>query len=154
MAQAGISSKSPYPEIIEHQLADVILHWRPHVVHTLGIDAASYLMERTRKLHPEIIGIGRWVVQVRGGPDLALHQHDPGHRSRIESIFANCDHLIADNSINYEDAIKLGLDDSKARSPGLGVVSGPGGLDVADLRATWSLFAVEKAANHIVAQDV
>jgi glycosyltransferase involved in cell wall biosynthesis len=134
--------RTPAPQIpapIESQLADAILRWRPHVVHSLGIDAASYLVARTRKLHPEIVSIGRWVVQVRGGPDLALHQHDPDHRPRIESIFANCDHLIADNPINYEDAIRLGLDESKTRSPGLGVVSGPGGLDVTSLRATWSL---------------
>jgi glycosyltransferase involved in cell wall biosynthesis len=124
---------------IERQLADAILNWRPHVVHTLGINSASYLFDRTRQLHPEIIGIGRWVVQVRGGPDLALHKYDPDHRPRIESIFSNCDHLIADNTINYNDAIKLGLDESKTRSPGLGVVSGPGGLDVTALRASWSL---------------
>lgn len=134
--------RKPAPPIalpIERQLADAILRWRPHIVHTLGIDAASYLLDRTRKMHPEIIGIGRWVVQVRGGPDLALHQHEPGHRPRIESIFAACDHLIADNAINYKDAIKLGLDARKAEAPGLGVVSGPGGLDVDALRATWSL---------------
>jgi glycosyltransferase involved in cell wall biosynthesis len=129
----------PISVSIERQLADAILCWRPDVVHTLGIDSASYLLDRTRKLHPDIIGIGRWVVQVRGGPDLALHKYDPDHRPRIESIFSNCDHLIADNTINYGDAIKLGLDESKARSPGLGVVSGPGGLDVTALRASWSL---------------
>jgi glycosyltransferase involved in cell wall biosynthesis len=132
-------SLPPVSVSIERQLADAILHWRPHVVHTLGINSASYLLDRTRQLHPHIIGIGRWVVQVRGGPDLALHKYDPDHRPRIESIFSNCDHLIADNTINYDDAIKLGLDESKVRSPGLGVVSGPGGLDVAALRTSWSL---------------
>jgi glycosyltransferase involved in cell wall biosynthesis len=132
------------PVSIERSLADVVLCWRPHIIHTLGLDAASYFYDRTRKAHPEIEGISRWVVQVRGGPDLALHQHEPSHRARIESIFAHCDHLIADNAINYEDAIRLGLDRKKIEKPGLGVVSGPGGIDVEQLRATWSQLPSER----------
>ena len=124
---------------LERLLAATIREWQPDVVHTLGLDSASYLMDLARAADPGISEICRWVVQVRGGPDLALHQHDPSHRQRIESVLANCDHLIADNSINYQDAIKLGLAPHKIDSPGLGVVSGPGGLDVAALRATWSL---------------
>jgi glycosyltransferase involved in cell wall biosynthesis len=134
----------PQPVSIERSLADVVFRWRPHIIHTLGLDAASYLFDRTRKAHPEIMGIGRWVVQVRGGPDLALHQHDPGHRPRIESIFAHCDHLIADNVINYEDAVRLGLNRKKIETPGIGVVSGPGGVDVEHLRATWSQLPSER----------
>lgn len=129
---------------IERLLADAIMQWKPDVVHTLGLDAATYLLERTRQLHPEIVGIGRWVVQVRGGPDLALHQYDPVHRPIIESIFAQCDHLIADNPINYEDAVKLGLAAEKTCSPGLGVVSGPGGIDVQGLRSRWSLLPSQR----------
>ncbi|WP_172805576.1 MULTISPECIES: methyltransferase domain-containing protein [Bradyrhizobium] len=125
-------------------MAETIRAWQPDVVHTLGLDSASYLMDMARAAQPDIVEIGRWVVQVRGGPDLALHQHDPDHRRRIESVFAHCDHLIADNSINYQDAIKLGLEPHKIDSPGLGIVSGPGGLDVAAMRATWSLLPSQR----------
>jgi glycosyltransferase involved in cell wall biosynthesis len=123
---------------LERALADVILSWRPHIVHTLGLESASYFFNYTRRVHPEVVGIGRWVVQVRGGPDLALHQHEKEYRTKIVDVLAQCDHLIADNPINYRDAVALGLSPEKVDSPGLGVVSGPGGLDIESLRSTWT----------------
>lgn len=123
---------------MEDCLADAILEWRPNVVHTLGLDAASYFYMRARKSRPEIASIGRWVVQARGGPDIALMQHSPTHRPLMEEVFGACDHFIADNDINYADAVRMGLAAHKATAPGLGVVSGPGGLDVDALRSTWT----------------
>jgi len=123
---------------IEESLAEVIREWRPHIVHTLGLDAASYFYMRTRKAHPDIAGIGRWIVQARGGPDIALMQFSPTHRPLMEEVFAHCDHFIADNAINYQDAIRMGLAPHKATEPGVGSVSGPGGMDVEALRATWT----------------
>lgn len=127
----------PRATTIEESLANTIREWRPHIVHTLGLDAASYFYMRTRKAHPEIAGIGRWIVQARGGPDMALMQFSPTHRPLMEEVFAHCDHFIADNEINYSDAVRMGLTVSKTISPGVGVVSGPGGMDVAALRTRW-----------------
>jgi glycosyltransferase involved in cell wall biosynthesis len=50
----------------------------------------------------------------------------------------NCDHFIADNTRNYELADTWGLDGAKAHDPGMGVVSGAGGIDVDGLRARWT----------------
>ena len=61
-------------------LAEVVRRWRPHVVHTLGLEPSSYFYAGVRKR----FGLGGatvWVVQARGGPDLALHRLVPGERS-------------------------------------------------------------------------
>lgn len=137
--RALIPALAPKPATIEESLAEVILEWRPHVVHTLGLDAASYFYMRARKAHPEIASIGRWVVQARGGPDIALMQHSPTHRPLMEEVFKNCDHFVADNQINYQDAVRMGLASHKAEKPSVGIVSGPGGLDLQALRKTWSV---------------
>lgn len=127
-----------YPPNIETALARTIREWRPEIIHTLGFEPASYLYLRTRKLHG-VAGIGRWIAQARGGPDLALNRHLPEYPSQIEEVFATCDHFIADNQQNYDYALAAGLNPSKISNPGMGVVSGPGGLDLEELRARWTL---------------
>ncbi len=127
-----------YPTSLEDALARVIRQWRPDIIHTLGFEAASYLYLRTRKRYG-LAGIGRWIAQARGGPDLALNRHSPDYLPRIEEVFATCDHFIADNQQNYDYALAAGLDPAKAADPGMGVVSGPGGLDLEALRARWTL---------------
>lgn len=127
-----------YPSNLEDALARVIRGWRPDIIHTLGFEAASYLYLRTRKRYG-LAGIGRWVAQARGGPDLALNRHSPEYLPRIEEVFATCDHFIADNQQNYDYALAAGLDPAKMADPGMGVVSGPGGLDLESLRARWTL---------------
>lgn len=117
------------PTTIERALADTVRRWRPDVIHTLGIDPASYLYNRARDAHG-LEGIGRWIVQARGGPDLALHRHVPHHSELITAIFASCDHFVADNALNYGLAEEMGLAPHKARDPGMGVVSGAGGIDI------------------------
>lgn len=123
---------------IEDALAAVIKEWRPDVIHTLGFDSASYLYLRTRKQFG-LERIGRWIAQARGGPDLALQRYSPVHRPLIEEVFAVCDHFVADNEPNYAYALSAGLAEAKIRQPGMGVVSGAGGMDVDALRAMWIL---------------
>ncbi len=127
-----------YPASLEDALARVIHEWRPDIVHTLGFEPASYLYLRARK-HYRLSGIGRWIAQARGGPDLALNRHSPEYLPQIREVFATCDHFIADNQQNYDYALAAGLDRSKMGNPGMGVVSGPGGLDLEALRACWTL---------------
>jgi hypothetical protein len=127
-----------YPPNIETALARTIRQWRPDIIHTLGFEPASYLYLRARQLH-DLAGIGRWVAQARGGPDLALNRHLPEYPRLIEEVFATCDHFIADNQQNYDYALAAGLDRGKIADPGMGVVSGPGGLDLEALRARGTL---------------
>ena len=129
--------REPSDGTVEGSLAAVIREWRPDVIHTLGFDPASYVYLRTRRQYG-LENIGRWVAQARGGPDLALQYFSPDFRPSIEEVLCNCDHFIADNTRNYELAAEWGLDGAKVHNPGMGVVSGAGGIDVEGLRARWT----------------
>lgn len=129
---------SRFATTIEKALADTIQSWRPDVVHTLGFDSASYLYLRARKQY-RLERIGRWVAQARGGPDLALQRYSPDFRSLINEVLATCDHFIADNEPNYGYARSTGMPEAKIKGPGMGVVSGAGGIDVESMRLMWSL---------------
>jgi glycosyltransferase involved in cell wall biosynthesis len=111
-------------------LAKVIQTWQPDVIHTLGLDFASYFYLEARKRF-DLANIGRWVVQVRGGPDLALHRYMPEYADKIRAVMQECDGLIADNASNYDYAVEMGLAPKK-RSP-LGVVPGTGGMHIEQL---------------------
>jgi glycosyltransferase involved in cell wall biosynthesis len=115
-------------------LSDIVRRWQPHIVHTLGLEPAAYFYSRARKLS-ELEGIGKWVAQVRGGPDLALHRLLPEYEPRIREVLAGCDKLVADNQRNYEYALALGLKESQLST--LGAVPGTGGIDVERLSGTW-----------------
>jgi len=122
----------------EAALAAVVREWRPDIIHTLGFDPASYLYLRARDEHG-LSAIGRWIAQARGGPDIALQQFSPDFRPKIEDVLTKCDHFIADNQRNYEYARELGLAPDKIENPGMGIVSGAGGLDLKSLRTRWRM---------------
>ncbi len=126
-----------WPPTLESALAKVIREWQPDIIHTLGFDAASYFYHRSRNEYG-LQNIGRWIAQARGGPDLDLNRYLPERMAKIRAVFEACDHFICDNDQNYEFALSNGLDKSKVASPGVGIVSGPGGLDVKELRSRWS----------------
>ena len=120
-------------------LARIVRQWRPHVVHTFGIDPGSeFFLETLRRAHPG--GAWRWVVQVRGGPDLALRRVLPEYREKIRAVFLACDQVIADNRLNYDYAVELGCDPAKLSK--LGPIPGSGGLDVARCRGSRTVPAV------------
>lgn len=120
------------PATIEEALARVIREWRPDIIHTLGLDPAGFFYQRTCDQF-KVRGIGRWVAQIRGGPDLALNRYAPVTLEKIKAVFAGCDQIIADNQQNYDLAIHLGLDAQKI--PPLGIVPGTGGMDVGELES-------------------
>ncbi|MBB6485571.1 glycosyltransferase family 4 protein [Rhizobium lusitanum] len=126
------------PTTIEAALAAAIRDWQPDIIHTLGFDSASYLYLRARKQFG-LEGLGRWVAQARGGPDLALQRYQPEYRELIEEVLRTCDHFIADNQPNYDYALTAGLTPEKMLEPGMGVVSGAGGMDIDALRSMWTL---------------
>lgn len=123
-----------WPASLEEALANVLRTWRPDIVHTLGFDPAAYLFLRTARAYGFLSEV-RWVAQARGGPDLDLFQHLPERLALIKEVFRACDHYICDNERNYAFALEHGLDSSKIENPGVGVVSGAGGLDVDALAA-------------------
>ena len=118
----------------EEWLAKIVAEWRPDVIHTLGLEPASYLYARTRsQYHLEHYGL--WTAQTRGGPDLALHRFLPKYADQIKDVLKNCDQFIADNTLNYQYAVEMGLEPSKVCP--LGVMPGTGGIDVDGLSAGW-----------------
>ena len=75
-------SRGKHALTIEEALARVIQQWQPDIIHTLGFDSASYFYLRTRKQF-SLSGIGRWVAQARGGPDIALQRYSPDSRKAL-----------------------------------------------------------------------
>lgn len=123
---------------LQEALARVIRDWHPDIVHTLGIDPASFLYRDMKCHHPDI-DVPAWIVQARGGPDTIFARHSPVQAPILKEIFATCTHYIADNQENYDYAVSAGLDPKKIHEPGMGIVPGPGGLDLDALRARWTL---------------
>jgi hypothetical protein len=113
-------------------LQKIIESWRPNIIHTLGLDSASFLYS---KVHLSLPEKPKWVVQVRGGPDLALNRLLPEFQEKIHQVMACCDRLIADNDQNYVIAREMGLSDEKCCS--LGTIPGTGGISVSDLANRW-----------------
>jgi glycosyltransferase involved in cell wall biosynthesis len=108
-------------------LAEIIRKWRPHIIHTLDIENAAYFYLDVRRQ----FGLGhsgKWVAQARGGPELALQRLLPESAARIREVLKQCDRLIADNQLNYQYAVELGLK-PESISP-LGAVPGTGGIEV------------------------
>lgn len=121
--------------VIEQWLLGVIKRWRPHVVHTLGLDPAGLLYARVRSE----LGSGPaplWVLQLRGGSDLALSRLDPERLPPIRSALTAADEILSDNLVNFEYAREMGVDERRL-SP-LAPVPGTGGVDVDELRAAAS----------------
>lgn len=115
-------------------LAQIIRDWRPHIVHTLGIDPAGELFFDTRGAH-HIDPSVRWVLQTRGGSDLALSRFDPARRPRLGEVMCAADCVLSDNPINFEIATEFGVGVDRI-SP-IGTVPGTGGVDV-DLLASFA----------------
>lgn len=114
----------------ERWLARVIREWKPDVIHTLGLDPAAnfYYGARTRY---GLAGIGKWVLQLRGGSDLTLTHHDPDLAPKIGEVLRACDQLVSDNKVNFRYATEMGV--RPERFSALSPIPGTGGIDVAAL---------------------
>jgi len=118
----------------EEWLAQIIKAWKPDIIHTLGLEPASYYYYDVREKY-NLRSIGKWIVQVRGGPDLALNRLLPEYSQKIQSVFQYCDQVIADNRQNYEYALSMGLQQNRICA--LGTLPGSGGIDVDGLKSLW-----------------
>jgi glycosyltransferase involved in cell wall biosynthesis len=108
-------------------LAQIIREWRPHVIHTLGIDPAGELLFDVRRAEG-VGGDAPWVLQTRGGSDLALARFDPTRARRLAEVMRDADCIVSDNSINFDIALEMGVRPDQL-SP-IGTVPGTGGVDV------------------------
>ena len=96
-----VESRFPWASSPEMCLAQIIQDWRPDIIHTLGLEPASFLYLDVRS-SLERTDDCKWIAQARGGPDLALHRLLPQYSERIGNVLTQCDQFIADNQQNYD----------------------------------------------------
>ncbi len=120
--------------IEEVWLKQIILTWRPDIIHTLGLDSAGAFYYRVRQTYG-LGDVGKWVLQLRGGSDLTLNRFNPSLAPQIATVIKACDQLLSDNEKNFEYALEMGV--SKDRMLTLGTVPGTGGVDVESISHSW-----------------
>ena len=118
----------------ERWLAQIIRRWRPNVIHTFGLNpSGDYFLPVRERFGRQ--SIGTWVLQLRGGSDLALTRFDPEARPGIERALRACDQIVTDNVKNLEYLAELGAVEEKIAP--LCPVPGTGGVDVERLAGKW-----------------
>jgi Glycosyl transferases group 1 len=115
-------------------LAKILQAWRPDIVHTLGIEQGGEFFLHVRRQFG-LEKIGKWVLQTRGGSDLALTHLNPERRKQLVDILGSCDQLISDNEQNFVIARELGVRPEQLAP--IAPVPGTGGIDVESLRKKW-----------------
>jgi hypothetical protein len=113
-------------------LARILREWQPDIIHTLGIEQGGEFFLQVRRRYG-LEAIGKWVLQTRGGSDLALTHLNPQRREELVDILGSCDQLISDNEQNFRIARELGVRESQLAS--IAPVPGTGGIDVESLHA-------------------
>lgn len=127
---------------LEHRwLIKVINDWQPDIIHTLGLDPASFTYYNV-KLRYHLRESPIWIVTARGGPEFSLKRSVPEEAVKIRDVLNACDQFISDNQQNYDHALKLGLDPKKVST--LGVVPGTGGVNVDRLNQIGGLLPSER----------
>ena len=126
--------KQPYSQLalIESSLAKFIREWRPDIIHTLGMETGGELYFDVRRKFG-LDGLGKWILQTRGGSDLALRHLDPELRPRIAEVLRSCDLLLTDNQQNFRIAREMGVREEQFAA--IAPVPGTGGIDVDALHA-------------------
>lgn len=118
---------------VERWLAETVRRWRPHVVHTFSLEAGEFYLS-VRRAHG-VGGDAPWVLQARGGADMAWTHCDPALRPKMGEVLRACDQLLSDNTQNFRIARELGV--SEEQLSRIGTAPGTGGVDIGSLRAGW-----------------
>jgi len=113
-------------------LAHVVKTWRPDIVHTFGLLPASIFFDKVRD-EASLHSISKWVLQLRGGSDLAFNHRDPQLMPQLAAVLSKADAVVSDNEKNYEYMARMGVD--PVRRARLGRVPGTGGIDVEALES-------------------
>ena len=116
--------------LAESWLAKIIKDWQPHIIHTFGVEQSGEFYLRVRRKFA-LEGIGKWVLQTRGGSDLALAHLNPERKKQLSDVLQSCDQLVCDNEINFAIAREMGVREEQFAS--IAPVPGTGGLDVDSL---------------------
>ena len=134
----AIFGEVPTPPCPDEWLAKIIREWRPDIIHTLGLthDQGGLYYYQVRQKH-HLAGLGRWVLQLRGGSDLTLNRHDPLIAPVLASALSDCDQIISDNLVNADYVEAMGVPREKIAP--ISPVPGAGGIDITALRKTWTL---------------
>jgi len=130
-SQLGVFKKSYHSlskaASAQEWLGEIIQDWQPDIIHTLGLfdgQGGEFYYEVRQQFG--LRGIGTWVLQLRGGSDLALRQHHPEIARQIQDMLKECDGILTDNHANIEYIQRLGLGDKIAP---IAPVPGTGGVD-------------------------
>ena len=107
-------------------LVRILRDWKPDIVHTLGMDPAGEMLFDVRREHA--LEDSHWVLQTRGGSDLALSRFDPARVDRLKSVLRSAGTILSDNSVNFEIALDWGVPPERL-SP-IGIVPGTGGVEI------------------------
>jgi glycosyltransferase involved in cell wall biosynthesis len=127
-------ASTAFDDLEARWLARIIRRWRPHVVHTLGLEQGGEIYYQARRKYG-LEGIGKWVLQTRGGSDLSLAQYDPERRAAVAEMLRACDQLLCDNAENFRIARSMGV--AERQLSRIGPVPGTGGVDVEALARAW-----------------
>lgn len=119
---------APKARLPAQWLATVIQRWQPDIVHTLGLfDRQGGELYLEARRHPGVQGIGRWVLQLRGGSDTALRRHDPLCAEALRCALETSDHILLDNVDNVDYVTALGFGH---KIPSIAPVPGGGGIHI------------------------
>ena len=121
-------------------LAQIIRTWRPNIVHTFGLRSGSEFLGPV----VDMIGaeaLGRWVIQLRGGSDLAFSHADPVDGPRLAALVARADAIVTDNLLNFRYLEDLGVRVPEGRTL---IVPGTGGVDIDQLASQWAIKPSER----------
>ena len=113
--------------LAEWWLAKIIKDWRPQIIHTFGVEQSGEFYLRVRRKFG-LERIGKWVLQTRGGSDLALAHLNPERNKQLTDVLQSCDQLVCDNEINFAIAREMGVREEQFSS--IAPVPGTGGIDV------------------------
>lgn len=91
-------------------LSEIVRDWKPDIIHTLGLfdgQGGMFYFEARKRFHLE--NMGTWILELRGGSDIALRQHNPEIAEQIPDMFSECDQINTDNYSNIAYIEKLGF---------------------------------------------
>jgi glycosyltransferase involved in cell wall biosynthesis len=113
------------PEICFSGFLAALAAFKPHIVHTFGFTPGALLYGSVpEKLHKGI----RWVLQTRGGSDVAFTWNDPVWQEAFRRILPQADIVLCDNPENYRIFGEMGI--TVRRALDLPFVPGTGGIDL------------------------
>jgi glycosyltransferase involved in cell wall biosynthesis len=107
-------------------IIDALRDFKPHIVHTFGFDSAALVYAQVSKIAR---GAARWILQTRGGSDVAFHRNRTEWQELFRIILPQADYVVCDNDENYKVFADLGI--IARRSEILPRVCGSGGIDLA-----------------------